>query len=367
MHVAILADAEFARREAHLLQRLQFGLLDAGVRITSLQPASAPRYGSDLIPTHPYIDTGPPLTRGLRARQAASTMLESDGAEPEIVHAFGPRSWAFAGELAGVLGASLCLEVHSLDGALRASGMRHLLVQRLAHGAEHLWSCADRGLLDRMPAALHARTRLVRWGVPADPVRGPERDEVPGLCIVCQSRPRAGAAAALLEALARHALHAESPPLLFSDELFFAQKSVWRRARLLGLLDRLTVVPDLPSMRDLVLRCGGLVLPAPTGTLLGIELEALAAGVPLLARRDIVPELPAGAEDVFVDGDDADAWAAGLERVFGGGAEATAPASERTARIRDAIRALHRPATHVEETLTLYEELSAAPAIRFST
>jgi glycosyltransferase involved in cell wall biosynthesis len=97
------------------------------------------------------------------------------------------------------------------------------------------------------------------------------------------------AAIAVLEALA--AVAKESPDLMvFLDVGDGKNAGLWRAARRLGLLDRLSMVPELEARREPALQMDAVLMPDASGVSHSFVLDAMAAGLSVLAAPDPLVE-----------------------------------------------------------------------------
>jgi len=96
-------------------------------------------------------------------------------------------------------------------------------------------------------------------------------------------------AIAALEALASVAR--DSPDLmLFLDIADGRTATLWRAARRLGLLERLSMVPELEGRREPALQMDALLLPDAEGVSHSLVLDAMACGLSVLASPDSLVE-----------------------------------------------------------------------------
>jgi hypothetical protein len=74
--------------------------------------------------------------------------------------------------------------------------------------------------------------------------------------------------------------------LVFLDGAAADRPAVWRAARRLGLLDRLTAVAEMEGRREPVLQTDILAIPEARGVCRTLPLAAMAEGVAVVARPD---------------------------------------------------------------------------------
>ena len=354
MNVLILADAGFSRREAALLSRLETGLAGEGVQVTRAVPIGAPGAGSIAVRTIEYQDRGLGLTRGLRAAQFVSAISESRrGAEGpiDVVHAFG--DWPMAAEVARRLGAGLAYEVWCAGLCTRAAGV----IGR----APALFLVPDQAVeraLFRQGVGISVRT--TPWGVPvpARPARILEKGRTVGVMVVGSGADRAGFAAAV-EGLAA-AIRDRPEVMVFVDAVAARAAEIWPLVRRLGLAERITLAPDMEALRRLTLSGDVLLLPEAMGEHRSLVLEAMAAGLAVVAAADpMVSHLADRRTGRLVAGADAPLWAETMREVF----EDPAGARALAASGRQFVGENHRVGNHVGLVLDAYEWLISRAAI----
>ncbi|MEO1130303.1 MAG: glycosyltransferase [Planctomycetota bacterium] len=377
MQVLMLADRSFARREQPMLRRLQVGLMDEGVRVVHAVPEVIADLETDSLTTSlTYADRGPWYAARARTRRLIRQIEELDpplthnnhGGALDVVHAWGDGCWATAVDVADATGAGIALDLWS---AASVSRMRSIEDRARAGSPD-----AIRGVWLAPNAALeqHARTiahtwpiRLSRWGVhPGEkPARRYEssdtRDRPLALSIISSGRSSTHMAP-LLDALA--ALINEGADLMIFLDAAAVEKhhSVWRHAERAGLLSRLSVIPDMESRRALLLETDVLLLPDAQGEVRSVILDAMAAGIVVVAGADPFVEVTATPNiALLIDQPAADAWKSQLTRVVNDHAFLAQVG-------RDAREQVHRnrPAhRHVEAILSGYRLLTEQQPIAF--
>jgi hypothetical protein len=302
MHALIIADISFATRERAMLSRLEVGLADEGVRVTHAMPSSIHSVGtfnaSEAIGIQStvvnYQDRGLPFTHRRRAADLARA-IEDRFDEPtpiDIVHAFGAGSWTIALDLARRTGAGLLLELWR-PGLLTPATALCTAAARTHHPV------TPEFIVSETPIAAELRKRIptakvysAPWGVHApNHLRGTRPAGQPlSIAMLCDTGdPKfctpalAGLvqAAAGAEVLIFGAIDEESPS---------RDAALWSAVRKLNLLDRFSLVPDFESRREPILDMDMLILPEATGRQRTITLEAMGAGMTVLALADDMME-----------------------------------------------------------------------------
>jgi hypothetical protein len=305
----MLPDRAFLARERVLLDRLEMGLADEGYRLFHALPREAgdARAAGEELPgvystPLPCALRGLPLTRGLRVSSLLDRVRRAAASEDapvglpvavgerllDVVHAFGPESWAFAADLARRVGAKLVIEVDStrvLPRAARAAASAANL------GLEVRCLCADEPLLGEMQRGAGRWPRGVRaapgfWGVhiPA-PVRdwSAPRESTSVVMLAGHHDP-----AAVRSALEGLALAAASVPelMLFVGADLASAMPIFAWCQRLGLEGRLTVLPTIEGQRELVVQADILLIADASGAARTIVLDAMASGMAVIARPD---------------------------------------------------------------------------------
>ncbi|MEL6328791.1 MAG: glycosyltransferase [Planctomycetota bacterium] len=320
MRVLHICDRMFAVRETEMLSRLRIGMADEGVRLALFLPDSVLERTEDVLTGQviAYPTGGTLLGRKLRTRRMAEAAEAALGGEaPDIIHAFGGASWGVAESLAERVGARLVLEAWRVRLGPRVRMLRHWQKHaRSERGGPVLaapWRSIDRELRREISGA---SVRYVPWGVHPKPARKPRREDGP-LGIVLMggrraSRDAESAARATLE-LARD----RDDVLLFADAETAAAVRLWKLANELGVRDRVSVAEDLEVDRRLVTRMDALVYAGRPGEARTLLLDAMAAGLTVLAQQDENNESLRDGETAIIVGDaNGQTWDAALARAM---------------------------------------------------
>lgn len=306
MRAVIVVDRWMASRESGLFSRLEIGLVDEGYRVVHAVPVAAlgGEQGGVYSSVAGYVDTGLAFTLPRRVGVLVETLdalatQHGDKSGVSVVHGFGTRAWPVAVELARQTGAALVLEV---DRASLIADAARLAAAQAGKDSETratpYFVCATEPLLavlrSRVPGA---RSSLARWGVHVPPARR-ARGDVRAVALFVE-RGDSRAAAAALDALAKVA--ADEPTLMvFAHVQDDRNGPFWKAARRLNLLDRLSLSPDMESRRDPALQMDALLLPDASGTVHSIALDAMAAGMAVLAAPDETVEYIRGGQTARV-------------------------------------------------------------------
>lgn len=375
MRVLLLPDAAFLHRERAMLSRLEVGLADEGVRVYRGMPESAGSVQPPQVCSTPvgYGDAGLPLTRWLRVDQLASALRAQappgqEGPPVHLVHCFGPAAWGFGMELADRLGRGCRAVLEVFDGAMLASAVswaRRLPVGvggtglGLAHSRPVCVGC-DEPIAQQLARTLRpSEVGLARWGthIPEEPLADADRRDdparAPTAVLIASGRdPRAVRTA--LEGVAE-ARRRVGELLVFVDSTLADAVPIWQWARALGIGPALSVIADLEGRRELAVQASLLILPEALGEHRSLTLDAMAAGMPVVARRDpLVGWLrPETARIVEVDPAPGGfrAWTDAIAGLLTDQASAAALG----ARARQAVAAERLVSGHVRELLGVYE------------
>ncbi len=300
-----------------MLQRLEVGLADEGVRVLQALPRScADRLASDSAAVYTtsvgYHDHGLPFTTGLRARALAEELAKAappddaagDGVcrltDVVLVCAAPPtengevevaRTWAFAAAVAQRVGATRVLyEVSSprlLDSSARtwrAQSARTCAIGFLAPDAGLVVELAK-----RVPSL---RVRMVPWGVhPADAERAPiDAGRSFSVMLVADGND-AAALRAGVQALGQLATLAPGLLVLADASLGHPRgvraPGLWRLVEQVpGLKGRVSFIADLEARRELALTADAMLLAGADGVHHSIVFEAMARGTIVFAPAD---------------------------------------------------------------------------------
>ncbi len=287
MRVMIFADEFFAIREQALLSRLEVGLADEGLRVVHALPEHASSYApasvASVVLTYPerrWRWTHPATARGV----SRSLAVLDESATPDrvdIVHAFGGSSWGLAAEFAAMHDAALVLEVWrtGLNERARAIGAKRPLTLFVA--PDHTIAAP---LRLGEPGGLHVRE--IPWGVhtPEECRPAPEAGRAISVMMVGAGRIF-GSFAAAMEGIAQ-VIRRRPEVMVFCDAEAGRRAGLYPIAKRLGVLANVSFIADLEGRRDLVLQGDILIQPESRGEQRSVTLDAMAAGMMVLAAKD---------------------------------------------------------------------------------
>lgn len=371
MRVVLMQDRRFVQRERPLVTRLQVGLADEGWRVTQCVPESV---WSELEPavwaeTVRWKDSGWRWTRGLRERELIGAVRAcGGGSSVDVVHCMGQGVHGVGSRMAGWLGAALAVEVWRPGMGPALGALKARLGGEVALGA-----IAADAAYEAEIAAEGVRVGLAPWGVSAG---GAAAGEVPaaagvdaagvsegvGVLLTFEGE-RPAAVRACMAGLARVMGAATREVMLFVDAASAGSvgdgSGVWRWARELGITERVSVVAELESRRELLHDAAMVLVPEGVSAARSLVLGAMGHGQVVIAGSagrpaGGVPE--DGVSGVVVDAERAEAWERAIGRVLAEPAWARGVG----AAARAWVQRERRVSGHVRGVIAAYEELVRA-------
>lgn len=366
-----MAGRSFALREQVMLRRVAVGLMQEGVTTAIATPRSIgePDHAG-LTTLVTYDDLGWSLTTHSRSRMLLQSLTSEEhagwggsDAPIDVVHAWGHAAWPMAMTVARESSAAVVLDVWSVQAAEQIRRSERSASKGREEAIRGAWLAPSRSLLRHAEARAQLwACHLVHWGVHA-PEKLPEQESHSdrGIAVVC-SGDLPDATIAMLEGLA--AIIPQHPHILvFLDEAAVKKDhEVWRAAQRLGLLDRLSVIADMETRRELILQADLLLLPDIVGEARSVILDAMGEGVVVISDG-------AAASDALIDGRTAllinerrpEHWAQAIASVL-------SDDDTRNSIRREAHRMVmteRRVHSHVASLLRVYGELSSPEPIEF--
>lgn len=372
MRILLLADRSFASRERRLLHRVEVGLIEDAVRVVRAIPDSLLFSETDTItPLIAYPEKISPFlprlrtSRLLRALRELDPPLAAPGEQPiDVIHAWGDRVWDLAIDVGVETGAALAFEVWS------AACIHHThRIERQAESAaptplRGMWIAPNNAIARALEAEnLRWTTHIAPWGVHPDPRPRPlPRADQPLSVSLLASGRNPHATECVLTAL--NTLIRDGVPLLIFLDSAAVDRShaVWKHALRLDLLPHLSVIADMESRRDLILRTDLLILPEARAEVRSILLDAMGASVAVACLTDPYVEATALPGIASLAGEPtSEAWTTTLRPLL------TDPAlrTEQIQAAREAVvtsRPVHR---QVAQLLAAYQALADQPPITF--
>jgi glycosyltransferase involved in cell wall biosynthesis len=363
MRIVVMPGRAFASRERSLLQRLEVGLASEGIRVVHAIPAgsrlaSEPDVFSQVLA---YDARGLSFTRGIRARRLVEQLRAlpraSDEQAVDVVHAF-DDSWPFAVEVARATGAALAVEFWSAAMTKKASAIRSA-----AHDVAGLVMLAPDPAIERLlqREVEGVSVRHVPWGVHCPTETSPilQPDRAPSL-VVSATGAESAPLEAVIEGLSR-VMEKFEETIVLCDAHAARRANVWPMIRRLGLEDRFTMTPLLEGTRELPLKADLLVLPEAAGEFKSITLDAMAAGMAVVAMDDpSLSYLQSGRTATLVAGPDPLLWSEAILELLENPDRARELGTSAHAFVRDE----HRVSVHVANVIDAYEWMTSGDALR---
>lgn len=285
MRVLLLADRVFAAHERALIERIAVGLIAEGIDVHCALPEQRNGVGSAFtLAREPviYNDRGLAFTQRIRAAQVARQIAGSETAGAiDVVHVFGGSAWGMGRELGDLFGCPIAYEIWRLGMVERATRSRAREGTREGFFAPD--APIERALVK---AGIGESVRLTPWGAVVPTENKPIYEKERALAVVFMSTGRdRERCIASFEGLVETAKN-HKDVLIFVNASAADTGGVWKRAKSLGVLDRITVVEHMEDRRDLVLRCDILVYPDASHEQRTVLLDTMAAGMVVVASRD---------------------------------------------------------------------------------
>jgi len=303
VHIALIASPERWRSERELLRRLAIGLLGEGAAVTVVEPAPE-RDPESVLPELVRSERRFEVPRRLnyevrvpfwRREERLNRMVSAfERSMPDLVWAAGADGWDFATQLADACDRPVALELRSdADLKFAPRALRSDRVVALVTPCEPLARVARSIVSEQF-------VRVVPLGVRVDESLPPRIGPARIIAIIGEGRDERPFAAALRAA---HAALERFPELLFLVEFPLGTgSSLWRFARALGMLNRITAVDAAAVGGRLAMTavsaCDVLISTEPHGGPRPEVLAALGRAVPVIAAADPMC-------DALVDGETA--------------------------------------------------------------
>ncbi|MCC7145225.1 MAG: glycosyltransferase family 4 protein [Phycisphaeraceae bacterium] len=356
MHVALLANTAWLDEELRMFRHLVVGLIDEQVRVAQVVPNLVPEHEittfGDVVT---WRDSRWPLLRSWRLTRVADE-LEKLGVD--LIHALDGRLWGAAVRLSDrlnipvILGATSVLDLTEADRLLRRKGRAPLAF---------VTTTAPLG--QAIARKVHGRqtpVEVIAPGVylPENVLRN-EAGEV--TCAVVSGNGEVDEDYEALFTAIRHVVDRHPDIHFFLDGQRSEQRSLWQLAQRNGLLEFVSLVPRRLGHREALLKSDVLIHPQPLGKSRSVILQAMAHGLPVLARSD--PWVDYLVEDQtawLAESADSRRWIELLERLIQHPPDARALGL----RSRQWVKDKHVPSRQVAATLQMYRRVTGE-AIKF--
>ena len=288
MRTLFISDALFTRHEREMIERLAVGLADEGVRVAWGVPDGRTLGEQVLLPVIEFLPRRLGLTPARRGAALLERATEVLGGPPEIVHQFGGGAARLGAEVTRAARAVPAFEVWrpGTESSIRGVINRVYAGDREMNGTPRaLIVTADDDMRERLmrqfPAAV---VRTIPWGVYSHRGEDAPRASAPSLMLLGPGRDQKSWSSAF-QACVR-AIKSSPDALMFADAEATRKLKLWSHARAAGVLDRLTLIDEAETQRELVLSCGIVLNPDARGEQRTILLDAMASGVMVVASAD---------------------------------------------------------------------------------
>ncbi len=361
MHIGVIADGMYLTHERVLLDRVVLGLAKREMTITVIHnPAvegSLPlesAFGDDVRCVE-AMWRGPLWMRSDRIERAISAL---DGEIPDVFFALGGRSAALGDALTAACERPLVVRVDSSRQARHTLHGRHAArVGAYVAANDTLAGILRRHVDPALVNVVHASALIPP--TPVDVLRSVETSI--SIAIVGPGRD-VPAYRALLAALSR--LLQANPQTQVCLELRGAhQHEIWRLAQRMDLLSNVSTVTDASTHRSLITECDVLAFPERVNRVHSLLLDAMAAGMAVIARHDPIQEVLRDDDTaVVMSQPDPEQWTAGLRGIL------TQP--DRARRLGSAAREFicseYQPDSHIDGLLATFRDIVEGGVLPFA-
>lgn len=350
MHTALLTNTAWLDEQLRLFRQLVVGLIDEQVRVTQVIPdelaiEEANVFGQVVT----WRDSRWPWTRRFRLMRLAD---ELDRLGVDLIHAMDGRLWQAAVRLADRLGVPAVLQAASVFDIREIDRL-----PRRGPDSRVAFVAATQPLREAIVSRVsdECPVEVMPLGVYIPEQRSARPSDAGLLCVVVSGT---GEVNEDYEALftAMRALLDEYPQVqFFLDGQRTEQHGLWQLAKRMRLLENVSLVPRRLGHRELLVKADVLVHPQATGRARSLTLQAMAAGLPVLAKADRwVDDLVHDKTAWLVESADSEAWERLLRRVVQSPQEAWALGEQ----ARAWVAQRHQPSTQVASTAALYRRLT---------
>jgi len=350
MNAALLANTAWLDEELPMFRSLVVGLIDEQVRVVQVLPErigeeEASAFGTRLG----WRDTAIAPVRTWRLLRLRQTLGELD---VTLLHALDGRLWAGTAGLARKMDRPAILNVNSvLDLPSIPRVLRKLDATNVAFSVAT--EPLANAVVEKLGAGVIVQTIPPGVHVPEKPA--PLRKEGEIFCGVITGVGGYDEAYETLFAGLRQFLDRHDEAQFFLDVQGPETHRLWQSAGRFGLHNHLSLTPRRLGHRELLVRSHALMQPQSIGKPRGIVLQAMAHGVPVLAREDPWVDYLIREESAWVLTDpDPEGWARRLDRLF----EPDDNVRQLVESARSYVRASHLAADEVSRLLTLYRQMT---------
>ncbi len=349
MHVALIADTDWLDEDLSVFRHLVDGLIDEHVQVAEVMPEQvAGQQACSLGQMVAWRDSRWSLARARRLTRLADPL---DRLGVDLIHAVSGRVWIGSVRLAAQLQTPVVLGLSSASDLSLMKKIRRIGGDRPVAFAATCEPLAAR-VRQNLPPAW--QVQVVPGGVRVpDTPNPPPRDRQALCAVITGTGMEVANAEALLEGIGQ--VVALYPQVQFFVEAPDAdQHELWQAAARLGLLSNLSMLPNRLGHREMLMHSHLLIHPQATGCYRSLTLEAMAYGIPVIAREDPWLDYLIHDQTAWLAGEaDAGVWAKRIRRVI----EDPTGTQALTDRARAWVRGHHQVDRFVDTTLALYQRL----------
>lgn len=360
MHAAFIIDDERLRQEQSMLNRLCIGLMAEGVAVTRIVPDTALPDAVDQfeqrIALAPRIETPMRVLPWLRSQRNARLIDVLDKKMPDVFYAIGQRAWGLGIDLAEQMerGALIDIALPNHVGAAPLPNSASPIAGYVCCTpalATALGQRVDSGLISVVPMGV---------ALPQQPRSALSDDDRPIAIAVIGSGRDLKSYHVALEAISTVVRDAV-PLQVFLELRGPNDHELWRLAGKLDLLGVVSVIGDASLHRSLIVDCDVMLVPDATGEPRSIVLEAMAHGIPVIARRDhLLDSLLNDESALLFDGHDAALVAQHL-RAMCTSADTAQSSGQRA---RAWVEANHRSSRQVQDLIKTLDQVVSGGAVK---
>ncbi|MEX2214579.1 MAG: glycosyltransferase family 4 protein [Phycisphaeraceae bacterium] len=350
MHVVLIANSTWLDEELTAFRQLAVGMLDEQVRVTQVVPAQLPL--EDAISFGDRLSWLESSWSWLRRRRLAGLAESLEKTEPDILHAMHAETWEGAMLLAEELEAGVVLHVSRAEDVAVALKLRVAIEASRAAFTASTQPLAD-AMIDALGKAI--TVVVVRPGVHPQDLEEPAKHAEQPLCAVISGEMRYDDNYRALFTAMRSIISEYNEVQFFIDTPGSEGRELWLPARKLGLVRNLSIVPHRLGHRELELEADVIIHPQALGRSRSMTLQAMAAGIPVLARSDRWLDYLIDDETAWiVDTVDATRWEELLRHLI------VAPENGRELgrKAHQYVRDHHLVSRQVGDTLDLYRKVT---------
>ncbi len=351
MHAALLTNTAWLDEQLRLFRQLVVGLMDEQVRVTQVVPDQlAPEESNVFGQVVTWRDSPWPWRRRLRLLRLAD---ELDRLDVDLIHAMDGRLWQAAMRLASRLEAPVVLQAASVLDISEVGRVMRRHDPRCRAGFVAATEPLREAIVRQVGEAFPVWT--IPLGVYVAQQRPSQSTDTRILCAVVSGTGEPDEDYEALFAAMRELIDDHPHLQFFLDGQRGEQHGLWQMAKRMRLLENVSLVPRRLGHRELLIKADVLIQPQATGRARTLTLQAMAAGLPVLAKADPwIDDLVDGTTAWLASSADAGTWAKLLRRVI----EAPKDTWELGERARAWVAQRHQPSAQVRATVDLYRQMT---------